>query len=156
MYLFKAGDQNESMTGGWIEATQRFGVAAITDVALEAAAGTANQNYNRVAFRTANPIDLNDFKTIRATFAPITRNHTNVNVAVGVAATAFAQGQLPGDSSTVLSEPGKCMVGYTNTTSKQTESFTLEYDISAVNDSMYVVVYFGSVECGCMSVQLIP
>jgi len=155
MYLFQSGDQNESVTGGWLAAWQMAGVAAIGDAALEAAYGTANQEYNRVAFCTKDTVDLSAYKTLRASFVQ-TRQHTRTNIAVGVTSTPFAEGKLAGDRETVINTPELCMNGYTNITTKQTSAFTLEYDISALTDSMHVVVYFGSVECICTSVQLVP
>ena len=155
-YLFQSGDPKEPMTGGWLATTQMNGVAEFAASALEAAAGTANASYNRVAFRTKNTIDLSAYKTLKATFSPLERNHSSSGVGVGVSSTAFAEGKLSGDTATVINTPAGCMSGYTFLTGKHAEIFTLEYDISALTESLYVVVYFGSVECSCTSVQLIP
>ena len=156
MYLFKDGDQCEDVTGGWIAATQMNGVAQMTDSALEAGSATAGQTYNRVAFRTADAVDISAYKTLRATFTPMTFVHSSNMVAVGVTGTAFAEGQLSGGSATTINTPAGCMTGYASTNNQKADYFTLEYDISTLSGSAYVVVYFSTVACGCTDVQLIP
>jgi len=152
MYLFRSGDQNESVTGGWLAAKRMYGVPVIGETALEAAYGTANQSYNRVLFRTKNAVDLSAYKTLKASFTPITRNHSGRSVAVGVGNSPFAEGALEETESTLAA----CTIGYAQTTDAQPQNFTLEYDISELSDSLYVVVHIHSSECSCISVQLIP
>lgn len=155
MYLFRSGDLFEDVTGGWAVSTQMLGLAQITDNALETTSGHEGANYNKAAFRTKKAVDLSGYKTLRAQFTAVTATFVDQPIAVGVTATAFAEGKLEGNTA-VLGQPSSCMSGYSQTLTHEPAAFTLEYDISALSDSMYVVVYFGAVKCACTSVQLIP
>ena len=154
-YLLQSGNQFTDVTGGWIARTQYGGVAVIDATGLHAAEGTEVSDYNRVAFRTANVIDLSGYRTLRANFTAATASHiSSAYVCVGLTANAFAAGNVQDYSD--IEYPGGFMSGYAISYDVNGSTITLDYDISAINSSQYAVVYFSATKCSCTSVQLIP
>ena len=154
VFLFKYGDLFESITGGWAEMWRSSDCAEITSTAL---VSTAGAQYRRAVFRTRNAVDLTPFKTLKAVFTPPTRSYgSDYVVALGINDAELAEGVHTSNTAPGLTEPQHCMISYEGVSTKPTENFTIECDISEFSGKYYVTVYFHTLDSTCTEVQLLP
>lgn len=128
--LYSNGNQYEDITGGWVKGEGNAS-ATISDSGITLS--TSGESASRIHVETAKPVNLTDFKTLRATV-----NVSKINLGSSISNGRVRLGYSASPKANLASSGNKVEKQITST-----GTVTMQLDISSVEGDFYIVLGIG-------------